>query len=143
MSTREATNKSLIHRIFEEGMNQNKLSVLDELIAPNYVNHNFPVPAPGAAGFKMVVGMFNAGFPDLRVTIEDAVAEGDRVSTRGYFSGTHKGAFNGIPATDKPVKVAYIDIWRLENGKAVENWVQLDMVGLLQQIGAMPAPQPA
>jgi predicted ester cyclase len=137
------TNKTIIRRIFEEGLNQDKPSVLDELIAPTYVNHDLPAPAPGSEGFKMVVGMFKNGFPDLRVTIEGAVAEGDRVATRGYFSGTHKGEFNGIPATGKSVKVTYLDIWRLENGKAVENWVQMDMMGLMQQLGVMPAPAQA
>lgn len=137
------TNKTIVHRIFEEGFNQNKPQVWDELIAPNYVNHDFPTPAPGAEGFKMVAGMFLAAFPDLHATLEGAVAEGDRVATRGYFTGTHKGEFNGIPATGKSVQVKYIDVWRLENGKAVENWVQMDMVGLMQQLGVMPAPAQA
>jgi steroid delta-isomerase-like uncharacterized protein len=135
------TNKTIVRRIFEEGFNQNKPQVWDELIAPNYVNHDFPAPAPGAEGFKMIAGMFLTAFPDLHTTIEDVVADGDRVATRGTFTGTHQGEFNGIPPTGKSVKVSYIDIWRLENGKAVENWVQIDMVGLLQQLGVMPAPQ--
>lgn len=132
------TNKTIIRRIFEEGMNQNKPSVFDELVASNYVNHDYPTPVPGPEGFKMVVGMFFTGFPDMRVTIEETVAEGDRVNTRGYFTGTHQGEFNGIPATGKSIKLAYMDIWRLENGKATENWVQMDMMGLLQQLGVMP-----
>jgi steroid delta-isomerase-like uncharacterized protein len=135
------TNKTIVRRIFEEGFNQNKPQVWDELIAPNYVNHDFPVPTPGAEGFKMIAGMFLTAFPDLHTTIEDVVADGDRVATRGTFTGTHQGEFNGIPPTGKSVKVSYIDIWRLENGKAVENWVQIDMVGLLQQLGVMPVPQ--
>jgi len=137
------TNKSLIHRIFEEGFNQSKPGVFDEIIAPNYVNHDFPTPVPGVAGFKMVAGLFLTAFPDLRATVEGSVAEGDQVATRGYFTGTHKGEFNGIPATGKSVKVKYIDIWRLENGKAVDNWVQMDIAGLLQQLGVMPAPAQA
>ena len=145
MSTREASNKTIVRRIFEEGFNQNKPAVWDELIGPNYVNHNFPAPAPGIEGFKMVVGMFLAGFPDLRITLDDVLAEGDRVATRGTFTGTHRGEFNGIPATGKSVKVPYIDIWRIdpERGQAVENWVQMDMIGLLQQLGVMPVPRAA
>lgn len=135
------TNKTIVRRIFEEGFNQNKPQVWDELIAPNYVNHDLPAPVPGPEGFKMIAGMFLAAFPDLHTTIEDVVADGDRVATRGTFTGTHQGEFNGIPPTGKSVKVSYIDIWRLENGKAVENWVQIDMVGLLQQLGVMPVPQ--
>ena len=132
------TNKAVVRRVFEEGINQGNLAVYDEIIAPNYVNHNFPTPATGAEGFKQVVGLFVAGFPDLRVTLEEVLAEGDEVATRGYFSGTHRGEFNGIPATGKKVQVSYSDIWRLENGRLVENWVQMDMMGMLQQLGVVP-----
>jgi predicted ester cyclase len=134
------TNKALVRRIFEEGLNQNKPGVFDELIAPNYVNHNFPAPAPGVEGFKQVIGVFLGGFPDMRITIEADLAEGDRVVTRGYFTGAHTGNFQGIPPTGKQVKINYIDIWRVENGKCVENWVQMDQVGLMQQLGVMPTP---
>ena len=71
------------------------------------------------------------------------LGEGDKVVTRGTFTGTHQGEFNGIPATGKKVKVSYCDIWRVENGKCVENWVQMDMVGLMQQLGVIPAPEAA
>jgi predicted ester cyclase len=74
----------------------------------------------------------------MHVTLEDEIAEGDKVITRGYFSGTHQGEFQGIPPTGKQIKVSYIDIWRVENGKLVENWIQMDMVGLLQQLGVIP-----
>jgi predicted ester cyclase len=133
-------NKAIIRRGFEEGINQNKAQVFDESIAASYVNHDMPAPVPGPEGFKMVVGMFRAAFPDLHVTLEDVLGEGDKVATRGYFTGTHQGDFNGIPATGKQIKVAYSDIWRVENGKAVENWVLMDMIGLMQQLGVMPAP---
>jgi len=135
------SNKTVIRRGFEEGINQGNLAVFDEVIAPNYVNHNFPTPVPGPEGFKQVLGMFLAGFPDLRVTLEDVLAEGDKVATRGIFTGTHRGEFNGIPATGKTVTVSYSDVWRVENGKAVENWVQMDMMGLLQQLGVIPTPE--
>jgi predicted ester cyclase len=133
-------NKALVRRIFEEGINQNKPEVFDELIAPNYVNYNFPAPAPGLEGFKMVIGMFLSAFPDMQVTLEDELADGDKVITRGYFAGTHQGDFQGIPPTGKQVKVKYIDIWRVENGKLVENWVQMDQVGMMQQLGVIPTP---
>ena len=135
------TNKQLVRRVFEEGINQGNLAVYDEIVAPNYVNHNFPTPAPGAEGFKQVLGMFLAGFPDLQVTLEEILAEGDKVATRGYFTGTQRGEFNGIPATDKEAKVAYSDVWRVEDDQLVENWVQMDMMGLLQQLGVIPAPE--
>ena len=133
-------NKALVRRIFEEGLNQNKPGVFDELIAPSYVNHDLPAPAPGPEGFKMVIGMFLAAFPDMRVTIEDELAEGNKVMTRGYFTGTHKGDFQGIPPTGKQIKVKYIDIWLVENDKLVENWVRLDELGMLQQLGVIPVP---
>jgi predicted ester cyclase len=131
-------NKARLRRGFEEGMNQKKLDVFDELLAPNYVNYNMLAPAPGPAGFKQVMQMFLTAFPDMHITIEDEFGEGDKVGTRGYFTGTHQGEFMGIPATNKPVKVAYIDLWRMENGLCVENWVQMDMLGLMQQLGVVP-----
>ena len=131
-------NKAVIRRGFEEGINQGNLAVFERVIAPTYINHTFPTPAPGAEGFKQVMNMFLAGFPDLQVTLEDVLAEGDKVATRGYFIGTHRGEFNGIPATGKTVTVNYSDVWRLENGQAVENWVQMDMMGMMQQLGVIP-----
>jgi steroid delta-isomerase-like uncharacterized protein len=133
-------NKALVRRGFEEGMNQHNLNVFDELLAPNYVNHNMPAPAPGPEGFRQVVSMFLTAFPDFHVTLEDVIADGDKVATRGTWRGTHQGEFMGIPATGKSVAVSYSDIWRIENGRAVENWVQMDMLGLMQQLGVAPAP---
>ncbi len=132
-------NKALIRRVFEEGINKNDVGALAELIAPNYVNHDFPAPTPGAEGFKQIIGMFRAAFPDLRVTLEDVLAEGDKVTSRGYFTGTHKGVFQGVAPTGKQVKVKYQDMWRIEGGRCVENWVQMDIIGLMQQLGAVPS----
>jgi predicted ester cyclase len=136
-----AENKALVRRVFEEGLNQNNARVIEEAIAATYVNHTFPSPTAGAEGFKQVIDMFRSAFPDMRVTVEDAIAEGDKVATRGYFVGTHRGAFMGVAATGKPIRVGYADAWRVENGKLVENWVQMDILGLMQQIGAVPAPR--
>ena len=133
-------NKIIVRRVFEEGINQKNTAVYDEIIAPGYVNHNFPAPTSGPEGMKQVIGLFQAGFPDLRVIVEDVVAEADKVATRGYFTGTHRGEFNGIPATGKAVKVTYSDTWRVEGNRLVENWVQMDLMGLMQQLGVIPAP---
>lgn len=138
MSTED--NKGLVRRIFEDGINQNHPGVIDQLIASSYVNHDIPAPSQGLEGFKMIIGMFRAAFPDMRVTLEEELAEGDKVITRGYFTGTHKGDFQGIPPTGKQVKVKYIDIWRVADGKMVENWVQMDQLGLMQQLGVIPTP---
>ena len=132
-------NKSLIHRGLEEGMNRRNFNIFDQVIGPDFVNHSLPAPTPGPQGFKHVVGMFTTAFPDLHVTVEDAIAEGDRVATRGFLTGTHKGPFMNVPPTGKAIKVAYIDMWRVADGKAVENWVQMDIMGLMQQLGAVPS----
>jgi predicted ester cyclase len=134
-------NKALVRRVFEEAMNHNKPDVYNEVIAADYVNYDFPTPTPGLEGFKSVDAMFKAAFPDFHVTIEDELAEGDRVASRGYFTGTHTGEFMGIPPTGKSIKVSYIDIWTVEGGKLKENWVQMDMLGLMQQLGVIPAPE--
>ena len=136
MST--TSNAINLRRIFEEGMNQNKSEVFDELIAPTYVNHDLPTPVPGAEGFKSVVAMFHSAFPDFHVDLTDVISEDDFVSSRGYFTGTHRGDFQGIAPTGKRIKAAYIDIWRVEGGMLIENWVNIDMVGVMQQLGVMP-----
>src|SRR5947209_11868998 len=136
-------NKALVRRGFEEGMNQKNLDVFAELLAPTYVNHTMPAPVPGPEGFKQVVTMFVQGFPDFHITIEDMIAEGDKVATRGSFTGMHNGEFMHIPATGKHVTVSYMDVWRMENGKAVENWVQIDQLGMMQQLGVITTPEPA
>jgi steroid delta-isomerase-like uncharacterized protein len=132
-------NKSVIRRVFNELINAGNLTAADELLAADYVNHDLPAPAPGAAGFKQIIQMFRTAFPDIVITLDQVIAEGDRVATQGVFTGTHQGEFMGVPATGKRVAVKYIDIWRLEDGKGRENWVRLDIAGLMQQLGVMPA----
>jgi steroid delta-isomerase-like uncharacterized protein len=135
----EAENKNLVRRIFEQGMNTQDGHVFDELLADDYVNHDMPAPAPGPEGFRQVMEMFWTGFPDARVELSDVVAEGDRVATRGVFTGTHQGEFMGIPASGASIRIDYMDFWRIEAGKARENWVRLDMAAMMQQLGAVPA----
>jgi steroid delta-isomerase-like uncharacterized protein len=132
-------NKEIIRRGFEEGINKRNYAYFDETIGENYVNHMMP-QATGPEGLKQIVGGFVAGFPDMQITVEDLIAEGDRVATRGFWRGTHTGDFMGIPATGREVTLPYIDVWRLENGKAVENWVSMDMMAMMKQLGLMPEP---
>ena len=127
--------KSVVRRIFEEGMNTGRTDLYSDLIHPEYINHDFPAPVRGVEGFTNVDRIFRTAFPDFRVTIEDEVVSGDRVATRGYFTGTHTGEFMGMPATGRAIRCSYSDIWRLEDGKGRENWVQMDMLGLMQQLG--------
>jgi predicted ester cyclase len=132
-------NKALVRRIFEEGMNQQRPEVFDQLLAPSFENHDMPAPVPGPEGFRMVFGMFQAAFPDMQVTLEEVLAtDDDKVVTRGAFTGTHKGEFMGVAASGAQIEVKFIDIWRVEGHKVAENWVRLDLLGLMQQIGAVP-----
>lgn len=136
-------NKAVLHRIIEEGLNQRNWKVFDELLSANLVDHDLPPGTRGPEGTKAKLGVFVAAFPDLKFTFEQEVIDGDWVAGRGYITGTHKGAFNGIPASGKKVKMGFMDLWRFEKGKLAEYWGQPDLLGLLQQIGAVPAPQPA
>jgi steroid delta-isomerase-like uncharacterized protein len=133
-------NQELVRQMFERAINQRDPSVFESFIDTSYVNHDMPAPEPGPEGLRAVMGAFFAAFPDMRIVVEQTVGEGDIVCTRGYFSGTHDGEFMGIPATGKKVNVKYMDMWRLDEGKAVENWVRLDMLGMMQQLGVVPGP---
>ena len=132
-------NKKIVQQLFNDAINARNLSVADEVIAPGFVNHGMQSPTNGPEGFIQVIQQFTNSFPDMKVQLEEVIAEGETVATRGSWKGTHKGNFMGIPATDKQVHVSYIDIWKVRDGKCVENWVQMDMVGLMQQLGAIPS----
>jgi steroid delta-isomerase-like uncharacterized protein len=138
MSTEE--NKALSRRLIEEVWNQGKLAVIDELVAPNYVDHDPTGPIHGPEGFKQFVSMYLTAYPDTHFTIEDQIAEGDTVVTRWTARGTHKGPLMGIPPTGKQVTVTGISIGRVVNGKTVEGWSNYDTLGMMQQLGVVPAP---
>jgi steroid delta-isomerase-like uncharacterized protein len=133
------TNKATIRRIVEEIQNGDNLALIDELLAPNFVNHT---PAPGLPpdreGIKRLLSMFRAAFPDGVMTIEDLIAEGDKVATRKTYRGTHQGQFLGLPPTGRPVSVGLIDMMRLVDGKVVEHWNVGDDLSMLQQLGVLP-----
>jgi steroid delta-isomerase-like uncharacterized protein len=135
-------NKATVRRWTEEGFGQGNVALADELVATDFINRT-PVPGqkPGREGLKQAVLGLRAAFPDLSVTILDIFAEGDRVVLRDTIRGTHRGTFASIPPTGKPVTVNRIAIFRLADGRIVENWAQVDMLGLLQQVGAIPAAQ--
>ena len=142
MSTED--NKALVRRFFEDGWNKQNLALVDELLSADYVDHNLPPGFPPTRdGFKQSASMYWSGFPDGRLTIEDQVAEGDVVVTRWSGRATHTGEFMGIAPTGKQVAVDGITINRVADGKFVETWLQFDRLGLLQQLGAVPAPQTA
>lgn len=122
-------------------VNARQTAPLDELLADDFISHHFPAPGQNgkAAFIGGMQGLF-AGFPDIRITRLDQYAQGDKVFTYAYWEGTQTGAFMGIPATNKKAHVEYMDIWRVQDGKIVENWVVMDIAGLLIQLGVMPPP---
>lgn len=130
-------NRQIIYEIFENCIANKNFARLNELIDPNYVNYGFPDVQKGPEGFRQVIVNFYNSFPDMKITIEQAIAEGDTVATRGYWTGSNTGEFMGMPATGKRVTVPFIDFWKLQNGKATENWVQMDVAGMMQQMGSV------
>ncbi len=137
MSTEE--NKAISRRWREE-LDQGNWAVLDEYLSRDFVLHMPGSPPQDQAGMKDVLTMIYGAFPDFHTTFEDLVAEGDKVALRMTFSGTHQGAFQGIPPTGKQITVSAIVIDRIVDGKLVEHWSQFDALGMLQQLGAIPQP---
>jgi steroid delta-isomerase-like uncharacterized protein len=137
MSTEE--NKAMVRRIFEEVFNKGNLSVVDEIMANDYVFHmGQGMDVKGPDGFKQFATMFRTAFPDLHITIDDMVAEGDRVATRETMRGTHKGDFMGIRPTGKQCTTTGMVIIRFAGGKEVEAFGIVDMLAMYQQLGIVP-----
>ena len=139
-------NKALSRRNFEEVWNQRMLEVIDQLVAANSVLHDPSVPGgkvEGSKGYRQFVEIYLTAFPDVRFTINDQIADGDKVATRWTGTGTHKGTLMGIAPTGKRSTVTGITIDRYENGKAVESWTNYDTLGMFQQLGVVPMLAPA
>ena len=131
-------NKALILRVIEV-MDQRDWGTFAELHTPNFIDHSPGEPKPQTR--EELVQSFRelyASFPDFRQTIEDIIAEGDKVVTRFTLRGTHKGNFLGIPATDKEITQTDIVIFRIAGGKIAEAWEECDMMSVMQQLGAIP-----
>ncbi len=139
MSTEQ--NKALVRRLIEEGFNKGNERAIDELVAPNFVTREESVRQVGLEGFKEMVATFRTAFPDARMAIGDVIAEGDKVITWAYFTGTHRGPLEGIPPTGKTVKVKDVDFFRIENGKVVESSTTFDRLGMLKQLGVISEPE--
>ena len=137
MSTEE--NKALYRRWFEEVVSGGNLELADQLLAPDYVLHFPGVPGPvDSEGHKQLVMMFRNAFPDWHESVDDVIAEGDRVVIRVTGRGTHESEFQGIPATGEQVSATGIGIGRIEGGRIAESWAAYDALGLMQQLGAVP-----
>ena len=134
--------KKLADRFPLEVVNQRKLNVLDEISAPNAVEHAVPPGMPPTVeGTKIFFGMMFAAFPDLQYTVEDTIGEGDRVAQRVTAHGTMKGDFLGMPATGKSATWSEMHILRLKDGKVVEHWGLVDQASMMTQLGLMPGPK--
>jgi steroid delta-isomerase-like uncharacterized protein len=140
------TNKTISRRFFEEAFGKGNLNVLDEIIASDHVNSGpgaLPELPTGPEGAKQLVTVYRNAFPDVRFTIDEQIAEGDKVVTRWTADGTHKGELQGIPATGKSSTVTGIAVDRIVNGKIAESWGIFDQFGMMQQLGLVPTPETA
>jgi len=143
MSTEE--NKAVVRRWFDEVMTQGNISTVDLICMqchPGFtvINGIVDNPPPGMDGVKELVKLFRNAFPDMRFNIEEQIAVGNKVTTRLTIHGTHHGDFMGIPASGKPVSFSAISIWEVADGKLLQERVNWDALGALQQLGAIPTP---
>ncbi len=144
MSTED--NKAAVRRFYEQVINQRNVAALEDFIDPHCTDHALPAGMPaGIEGSRQFIEMYLAAFPDLHFTVEDLIAEGDMVVARLTTQGTQTGPFPGVPPTGKHASIGCIDINRVVGGKSVEHWLEMDTLGLLQQLGVLPviSPQPA
>jgi steroid delta-isomerase-like uncharacterized protein len=134
-------NQLVARRIGEEIFNQGNLSMADELIAPNAVDHNEPQGTDCREHFKRVATMLRSAFPDLHMYIEELIAEEDKAAVRITITGTHTGpgAFFGIPPSGKSFQVQQMRFARFANGQMTDSWAVIDMLAWMQQLGAIPA----
>jgi steroid delta-isomerase-like uncharacterized protein len=135
-------NKATARRVLEEVYGGNNLDAADEIYAPDFEDHDPTAPPEmrqGPDGIKQQARMYNSAFPDLQLTVDAQYAEGDVVVTRWTARGTHEGELMGVPATGNSVTVTGITIGRLADGRIAEEWSNWDGLGLMQQIGAVPA----
>ena len=137
MSTED--NKATNRRLFEEVLNKGNLALVDELVSPDNVFHTPTGPVHGLEEYKQFINMYLTAFPGLQFTIEDEIAEGEKAVTRYTARGTNAGSLMGMPATGKQATVTGIVIGRFANGKLVEGWLDFDALGMLQQLGVIPA----
>lgn len=136
MTTTTERNKRLVLEHYKSTVSQVNFAEIREQISPDFVDHESP--AGTLAGPEWVVRhvvSFHAAFPDIHVDVHELVAEGDLVTVRATWSGTHKGEYLGFPATHRSFQMKGIVIWRLRDGRIVERWACMDRLGLLQQLG--------
>ncbi len=136
-----ADNRSVVRRLYEEVWNKRRLEVVNEIISPSHALHDANVSgsAIGPEAYKRVVTRWVTAFPDLRFTIEDTVCEKDKLVVSWNISGTHKGEYLGIAPTNKKISVDGITINHIASGKIMDSYASWDALGMMQQLGAVPA----
>jgi steroid delta-isomerase-like uncharacterized protein len=141
MSTEQ--NKASARQFIEEVLNQGNMSRINDLLAPDFVEHEeLPPGVPrDREGVTLLMTMLRSAFPDFKATIDDMIAEGDKVVVRMTWTGTQQGEFMGLPPSGKPMSIGVIDIFRMDRGKLVEHWGLSDTMSMMEQLGAMPAPE--
>ncbi len=143
-SDTDATTKAnleVVSRFIEEFKNKANQEIVDELMSPDFVHHLTDPRLPeGREAIKLLGQSIVAGFPDVHASVQDLLADGDKVIERTQTSATHTGEFNGIPPTGRQGGWTEMHIYRLKGGKIVEMWSEIDLLGLLVQLGAIPGP---
>lgn len=134
--------KALVREFVEEAQGRGNTEAVYDYLAADFVDHSASSGfSPDREGVKQLFGALHAAFEDFRVVIHDQVAEGGKVVTRKTFYGVHQGEFMGVPATGKPVEINVIDILYVDGGRITDHWTQVDLLGLMQQLGVVPTPE--
>lgn len=131
-------NKELIRRHYEEIDGRKNFDAVYEQVTEDFFDHEAPERPCGPEALKECLKRIHEAFPDLSLTIEDMIAEGDKVVARNVWRGTHQGEFGGIAATGRKIEISGIVIWRIEGGRIAERWASIDRLALIKQIGGLP-----
>lgn len=142
MTTSQSDNKEIIRRLNEEAWGEGNLDLVDDYVSDGYVEHNSASPEPirGPEGYRENVEMVRAAFPDMDVTVDDLIQDGDKIAYRYSIVGTHEEPFMGIEPTGVEVEIAGTGIAQIENGQLVEGWSIADVMGTMQQLGVIDPP---
>jgi steroid delta-isomerase-like uncharacterized protein len=137
----ESENIAVVRKFFEVGPSKGDLAAADAILAYEFSLHTpLPTPGPGIEAMNNVIITCRAAFHDLHVTIDDIMADGDKVTARFTARGIHKGEFMGLPPTGKAISMTGIEIFRVKEGKIAELWGEVNLMGLMQQLGILPVP---
>ncbi len=131
-------NKEIVRGFVDEVFVAGRMDAVDELVAPDFVPHSWPGTGPGTDELKRAMKRVFAGLSDVRMTIDDMIAEGDRVAVRLTAHAVQSGEFMGMPASGKAYTIPEVHIFRVHDGKIAEHWGQADLLGMMRQLGALP-----